>query len=243
MGLDFWVETRWSIIETLKLNFHKFFFYVKNNLFGDPLRGTKFHAKSWPSSPTRRGICWGFFNAAGRANWRAQYLRVLRKEEPAWHGWYLSNNSPNRIKSCRDPPGIEPGLAAWKAQALPLSHSGSLMKKPKFNIYKVNMTFSPKPLHSTASRSASKPYKIFGGWTWGKKGRKKGKKDLLLWGIEFTTFGLWSRCLTYYSTETFTSEIEALTLNKLGVAAGERQVGTEPERGERSKGQQFCQAQ
>ena len=73
---------------------------------------------------------------------------VWRKEQPAWHGWYLSN----RIKSCRDLPGIEPGPAAWKAQALPLCHSASLMKKLKFNNYKVNMTFSPKPLHSTASR-------------------------------------------------------------------------------------------
>ena len=76
-----------------------------------------------------------------------------------------------------------------------------------------------------------------------KRGKKREKKNLLLRGIELTTYRVWSRCLTYYSTETFTSEREAFTLDKLGVAAWERQVGTEPERGERSKGQQSCQAQ
>ena len=53
-----------------------------------------------------------------------------------------------------------------------------------------------------------------------KKGKKGGKKNLLLRGIELTTYGVWSRCLTYYSTETFTSEGKALTLYKVGVAAG-----------------------
>ena len=76
----------------------------------------------------------------------------------------------------------------------------------------------------------------------GKKREKKEKKNLLLRGIELTTYRVWSRCLTYYSTETFTSEREAFTLYKLGVAVGQS-TGTEPERGERSKGQQSCQAQ
>ena len=56
------------------------------------------------------------------------------------------------------------------------------------------------------------------------KAKKGEKKNLLHRGIELTTIGVWGRCLTYYSTETFTSECEALTLHKLGVAAGERRV-------------------
>ena len=56
------------------------------------------------------------------------------------------------------------------------------------------------------------------------KKEKKGKKKLLLQGIELTIYGVWSRCLMYYSTEPFTSESKALTLYKLGVAAGERRV-------------------
>ena len=69
-----------------------------------------------------------------------------------------------------------------------------------------------------------------------KREKKREKKNLLLRGIELTTYRVWSRCLTYYSTETFTSEREAFTLYELGVAVGQS-TGTEPERGERREEQ------